>query len=231
MKNLLRASVCIAASIFPIAISGQTTVPATSVINYGCRGLRDQAPSRYYGDTDEMSWEIEYNDGNLTVTWVGLWANCCLNGFESSYVVDGANVRFSISEVNEDDLLCDCICDFDVATTFAGFEPGHYIFSIAGTDVAAEVDVEDGCHIMLKSSQASVATVNMPSDLISISGDILHIGTHEAAIVDIYDAKGMLCTHLKTDGSSDVSLSGLPKGIYTTRVTVYSKVSVLRFAR
>lgn len=226
-KSILLACVGCMVAATPSVMNAEAVYDAASITDYGC-GMHRQPASTRSSDDEEESWQIEYSDGVLSITWIGYIADCCHEEYQSRLEIEGNNIVYYLT--NEDG-MCDCICSYDVTATFSGIEPGQYILSIFGTDVTAEVTIEEDCNVSIKHSQSGIQRV-AGDNLMTISADgILHVAIDGAFTVDIYDASGLRCGRIDSTGTSEFNLKSLPQGIYTARLSSGTKESVMRFAR
>lgn len=219
---------------------GEILTPV-SIDNSGCLGTRS---NDFYSDDDiddeinENKWNLQYKDGLLTVVWQNFVANCCPDGFTTWIeLADNSNIVFYAKENNS---LCDCICSFDVTSSYENVKPGHYSISFrnasysdAGLEVfAAEVDITEGCDIILTKAPSGVHAISTDTPVVTVSPEgLIHIASSEAASLEIYDAGGTLCTRLNATPNSDIDITNLRKGVYIAKITIAGKVSTLRFAR
>lgn len=227
-KFLPPLCVALALTATPYATHAETIVDATTVKDYGCGGHRQESASRAYYEDSEMSWEIEYNDGILSVTWLNFITNCCPEEIRSWFVREDNDIVLHLAETFG---WCNCICSYDVTSTFGEIEPGHYTISFYGTDVTREIDIEEGCAIVIKAPGACINNLAI-TELMHITPDsILHIDTSGTFTVEIYDDAGILRARLDSEGACEIDLTVLSKGIYTARLSSGTKESTLRFVR
>lgn len=226
-KSILLVCVGWLLAALPCTINAETVYDAASVADYGCGGHRMPASTRS-SDEEEESWQIEYNAGVLSITWLGYIADCCHEEYESRIEMDGTHIIFYLTA---EDGMCDCICSYDVTSTFSGIEPGQYTISFYGTDVTAEITIEEDCGITIRHSQAGIQKT-VENGMMDISAEgLLRVSVEDAYTVEIFDAAGLRHGHIDSNGPSEFNLTMLPKGIYTVRLTSGTQKSVIRFAR
>ena len=231
MKRLL--PLAFMASIMTLAptvtVSAERIDP-TSVEDSGCLNTRSNDP--YAPDYDADSWSMTYIDGILTVTWENFIANCCPDGFLTWVERDGSNLVFNAAA---DDGRCDCMCPFNVTSTFGTIEPGHYTITFRqyGKDVfTAEIDLKEGTDITLAPGQSGIRTISPANDMITLTPEgMLHVTADKEVTVEIYDATGMIRFRMDSDSNSDIDIKSLPKGIYIAKASDGINSATLRFVR
>lgn len=214
----------------PVATASAERIDPVSVEDSGCLNTRSDNP--YSPDYDADSWSITYVNGILAVTWENFVANCCPYGFTTWFERDGSNLVFNVQENN---YLCECICAFNVTSTFGTIEPGHYTITFRryGESVfSAAVDLKEGSDISLAPTQSGIRTVGPANDLITLTPEgMLHVSADKEVTVEIYDAAGMIRFRMDSDSSSDIDIKSLPKGIYIAKASDGVVSATLRFAR
>lgn len=212
------------------ATASAERIDPVSVEDSGCLGTRSDNP--YSEGCNADSWSITYVDGILTVTWKNLVANCCPDRFTTWFDRDGDNLVFN---AEADDGMCDCLCEFNVTSTFGKIEPGHYTITFRqyGVDVfTAEIDLKEGADISLAPGQSGIRTVSPANDLITLTPEgMLHVTASKVVTIEIYDATGMIRFRMDSDSTSDIDIKSLPKGIYIAKASDGINTAALRFVR
>lgn len=214
----------------PFGAMASERIEPTSIENSDCLGTRSDDP--YSDDYDANKWGITYNNGILTVTWMNLVANCCPNGFNTWFERGGNNLIFN---AQENDAFCDCICTFDVTSTFGQIEPGHYTITFCnyGHEVfTAEIDIEEGADISLSKKPSGIRAISPANEMVSLSADgVLHIASEGKVTVEIFDASGATHARINADSNADIDIKSLPKGIYLAKAKAGNRIESLRFVR
>lgn len=177
--------------------SAAERVDPISVENSDCLGNPYYAPSVDDAENEDpynptVSWGIQYKDGILTMTWYQFEANCCPEGFDMWFDRDGDTLVFNAEEKGIG--WCDCICTFNLTSTYGEIAPGKYVISFRnyGEEIfSAEVTIEEGCDISLPKAPSGIRTVSDDAGLLSLSAEgLLRVNSSEKAMVEIYDAGG-----------------------------------------
>lgn len=214
----------------PFGAMASEHISPVSVENSDCLGTRSD--NIYTGDEDVNKWEITYNDGILTVTWMNFVANCCSEGFKTWFERDGDKLIFN---AEENEALCNCICNFDVTSTFGQIEPGHYTITFCnyGHEVfTAEIDIEEGADISLSKKPSGIRAISPANEMVSLSADgVLHIASEGKVTVEIFDASGATHARINADSNADIDIKSLPKGIYLAKAKAGNRIESLRFVR
>lgn len=223
------------------SMSGKRLSPV-SIDNSDCHQFPDHAAASYDDvvaddDEDTYQWGIQYNDGLLTIIWHGFIANCCPEGFTTWIDMEEDDSRIVFNARGNDD-LCMCVCEYDVTSLYENVKPGHYTISFCyaldpGNEVfSAEIDITEGCDIILTKAPSGVQTISNDSSDITVSPEgTLHIDSRENATLEIYDSAGTLRTRLQAEPYSDIDITSLSKGVYIAKITIAGKTSTLRFVR
>lgn len=249
MKRLLLIiCACLALLASPnMANAEVTSHDATSVVHYGCGGHRPKKVSdayTYNGYEDFVYWDIEYNEGVLSLTWNNIDANCCPEGFASRYEIDDDNIIFYLDELFGE-YACTCSCHFDITTTFDAIAPGHYTVTFFGSEVTEEIDLSEGFECTIKNEEAAVTCIDKTEFMHITSDGTLHIttdgkytgtdgkytGTDSEYTLEIYDASGIRFADIRGEGPACYHVNTLPTGIYTAVLTTSGTKSTLRFSR
>lgn len=231
-KILLPVAVAMLATLsVPFSAEAENRYDPLTTTDSGChRGTRSDDPDS--SDYDADAWDMDYTDGILSVTWLNFVANCCPEGFTGWFELeDGNRLIYNLRE-NED--LCDCMCVFDVTSTFGEIEPGHYTITFRRyvDFFTAEVDIEEGSRYHFEKAPAGIHSLGASDDLMGLTADgVLHIAARGEATVDIYTASGAIRTRINTTGATDIDITSLDKGIYIAKMTTSDRSSTLRFVR
>ena len=232
MKKILLAT-ALATLACHFASEAAERVDAVSESHSSCKLLSRSDAAEEDEDFPE-SWNIEYSDGILSVTWVNFFANCCPTGFVGWFEKEGNELTYNLIWTEDDEFACDCMCNFDVTTTFGAIAPGHYTITFRRyVDIfTAEVDIKDGGNITLSASPAGIQPIGTSSDIMTISADgVLRVNCEGNYTVEIFDAAGMQRVHIDAADSSEISVASLLHGMYIAKVTAGGCTSTLRFIR
>lgn len=216
---------------FPFSASAENRINPLTTTDSGCHnGTRSDDP--YSEDYDADAWDIDYTDGILSVTWANFVANCCPEGFNSWFELEDGNRL--IYNLTETDGMCDCLCIFDVTSTFGEIDPGHYtiIFRSYFDVFSAEVDIEEGSKIHLEKAPTGIHSITAPDNFMNLTADgVLHITASGNLTVEIYAASGAIRTRINATDTTDIDITSLDKGIYIAKLTIGDISSTLRFIR
>lgn len=215
-KTLLFSAVAMVLSVMSPALAKAETIQASEVTNSGCKGsgyfLAD-SKTRAEGDSD-VSWSLSYENGVLTLTWHNFVANCCPNGFISNIEVEDGTIVFDVRE--DGDGMCDCICLFDITSTYHNVTPGHYKLYF-GDEMVGEVDIDEGFRQDFKQVGANVSEVNGGnSSLVFENGKVIARSPGKFRI-DVYNVSGTRMSTL--EGSDLMEISTLSGGVSVVRLT------------
>lgn len=216
----------------PAVLTFAEVIEPSDYDSSGCK--RDYVvSSRSYFDEEE-NWKIGYADGKLTIDWINHEDNCCPDG-PMKVVAEWQSedsVRFYVDYVGG---WCDCICIFDVTSTFEGFEPGLYTFQFGYWRAATTVEVElkEGMEMSINAPEVAIKVVEADSDLMAVTpkGLLTVKGEGEEYVVEIFDTAGILQTRYAAKGDSEFDLSALERGVYIARMTTGKKTETIRFMR
>ncbi|MBD5356242.1 MAG: T9SS type A sorting domain-containing protein [Bacteroides sp.] len=233
MKKILLtiAFAMLGATSLPLSANTENRISPLSTTDSGCHS-NTRSDDPYSEDYDADAWDIDYTEGILSVTWVNFIANCCPEGFNSWFELEDENHLIYNLKGNEE--FCDCLCVFDVTSTFGEIAPGHYTITFRSYfDIfTAEVDIEEGNKIHLEKAPAGIHSLSAYDDMINLSADgVLHVLTQGKATVEIYAASGALRTRINVTDAADINITSLDKGIYIAKLTVGDSSSILRFIR
>lgn len=216
----------------PAALTFAEVVEPSDYDSSDCK--RDYvASSRSYFDEEE-NWKLSYADGKLSVDWINLEANCCPE--EAMRIVAVAQSEDTVRFYVETGLgMCDCICIYDVTSTFDGFEPGIYTFQFGywTGSPAFEVELKEGLETTFKAPSAAIKVVEDDSDLMAVThkGLLTVKGKGEEYVVEIIDMAGIIQTRYAAKGDSEFDLSALERGVYIACMTAGKKTETIRFMR
>ena len=232
MKRLLPlALVAFAITLAPTATASAERIDPVSVEDSGC--LRTRSEESTLHDSEPESWSITYVNGILTVTWKNYVTQCCPEGFNTWFERDANNLVYNIEDYAN--ILCDCMCPFNVTSTFGTIEPGHYTITFRqyGKDVfTAEIDLKEGADISLAPGQSGIRTISPANDMITLTPEgMLHVMADKEVTVEVYDATGMIRFRMDTDSNSDIDIKSLPKGIYIAKASDGVNSATLRFVK
>ncbi|MEZ5358693.1 MAG: dockerin type I domain-containing protein [Candidatus Zixiibacteriota bacterium] len=79
--------------------------------------------------TECIDWEYD-GISTLSIQHINAVFNCCLQDFAVEINVMSSTI--TITEIESDELMCDCICRFDVEYDVLGIEPGVYTIIVQG---------------------------------------------------------------------------------------------------
>lgn len=230
-KFLLSASLACGLMLTPLSLfASSVRIDPISVSDSGCL-LDTRSDDPYSDDFDANKWRFKYSDGILTVTWINLVANCCPDGFTTWFERDGSTLIFNVQENNS---LCDCLCVFDVTSTFGTIEPGKYtiIFRNYSDVFTAEIELKEDSDFTISMDPSGIYGISPDNGILSVSPDgLLHVSAEEKSLVEIFDASGALQSRLNTAPEADIDITSLPKGIYIVKASVGTKTATLRIIR
>lgn len=225
---------------FPAALMAETFLPE-SVGTSPCKGwhgapahtragslstdLSDQPEQSEESDNEDAElpedaprWKVSYSQGVVSVTWLDLVANCCVE-FKSTLTREGDTLLFEVM-VDEDSWPpCDCICPYDIEARYSGIEPGTYRLVLYnynnGIEVySAPVELTEGAQYSLAPYTTGVGETGADNRL-SFHGNVLKVGdlTHSDTL-RIYNADGVLMAEIPVVAGIEVSVTHLPAGVY-----------------
>lgn len=201
-----------------------------SVSDSGC--LDKEASSRSLSD-EEFSWSFSYENGILCAVWHNYVADCCAGEFNSRIeLVDESHLEFSVTHV---DGMCDCICPYDVTSTYSGIEPGHYTLSFKVYDTVlytTEIDIAEGLSKTFDSAGSGVIVLEKDGNNLRIDKDgRLIIDSEVVCPVAIYSIDGRCVASLELSPNSYVDLTSLLNGVYIVTTQSPAGKSTLRIMR
>lgn len=228
-RNFLLSVSIVLALILPVVASAEVIMPSEQQSSDCKSGTR----SDDYQEEDPLSWVMEYSNGRLSITWVNYEANCCLEEEIRSWMEreDGNRLVFNVAS---DAGMCDCLCKYDVSSSYDGIEPGHYtvVFREYEDYLTVEVDIEEGGRIVLNRAPSAIETVAAEGRQMTVSPDgLLKVEAVDAFSVEIFNAKGVSQATVNGKGSSEISLASLPKGVYIARMKSGEYDETIRFVR
>lgn len=211
------------------AMAEAETIQASEVINSSCKGFDGASASKTRAAEEDgaISWSLSYENGLLTLTWYDFVANCCPDGFGSKIEVEDGKIIFSVWE--EGSGLCDCVCPFDITSTYENVAPGHYKLYF-GDEMVGEADIDDGFRQNYSTSGASVKSINGEgSSLVLKDGKVIARCPGKFR-VDVYNISGArMCT---LEGTDFMEISTRSGSVSLLRLTTeYGEVSNITIAR
>ncbi len=230
-KTLLIASISMVAATICTSLTNAETIVPSEISNSGC--TRAVTTSIYDDEDTGFLWSYSYSDSKLTLVWYNLETNCCPQGFGSQIDKEYSNLKFSVWPILGEE-LCDCLCTFNITSTYEGIEPGHYTISFVAYNQAihtVEIDLYEGAQQEI-SMPSGIRELSSDNEILSITKDgLLKVDVEESAIVEIYDLAGQRCAKLNIPGSTEISLNSLSSGVYIAKVKFNSRTVSLRFLR
>lgn len=242
IRNLPFVAVLAAAAFGLSATSAFAEVlKPTELTNTDCKN-RYEAPAiqtrsdyddDYFEEDDdpESSWTVSYKDGRLTVIWHDMIANCCPEGFESNINLEGNTIIF---DAHETEGWCDCLCPYDITTTYEGVAPGHYTISFRQYSyeyMTAEVDLSEGSLKLINRTETSVKEVADGNFALDVEGSTVKARCEGDFRIDVFGASGMKVYSAQGSDNSELSLAGLASGVYYVRLTSAKGGVLTRSAR
>lgn len=212
----------------PTYASQESQIDPLETIQSNCLG-NTRAEAEDSEDESAPTWSISYTNGILSVTWYKIYANCCNEGFKTWIERDDNNLTFNILELGEDD--CDCMCTYNVTSTFGEIEPGSYTLTFGAWSGAfsTQIDIKEGTDVNISYSPSGVRQLS-DADRMSLHSDgTLHITSNDAFTLEIFDASGMMRSRVDSYGTQDINIKSLPQGIYTARLSTKESKSTIRF--
>lgn len=230
-KFLLTACVTFSVGmVTPTYASPESQIDPLETIQSNCLG-DTRSESEDHEDESVPSWSVSYTNGILSVTWYKIYANCCNEGFKTWIERDDNNLVFNIQELGEDD--CDCMCTYNVTSTYGEIEPGSYTLTFGSWYGAysTQIDITEGTDVNISYSPSGIRQLS-DADLMSLHSDgSLHIASDGDFALEIFDASGMMRSRVESHGAQDINIKSLPQGIYTARLSTKDSRSTIRFIR
>lgn len=232
MKRILPLALMASAlTLAPAPTASAERIDPTTVEDSGCLNSRSEGSTLH--DSEPESWSITYVNGILTVTWKNYVTQCCPEGFNTWFERDANNLVYNVEDYA--DILCDCMCPFNVTSTFGTIEPGHYTITFRrfGESIFSEaIDLKEGSDITLAPGQSGIRTVGPDNNMITLTPEgMLHVMADKEVNVEIYDATGMIRFRMDADSTSDIDIKSLSKGIYIAKASDGVNSATLRFVR
>ncbi|MBO4964941.1 MAG: T9SS type A sorting domain-containing protein [Muribaculaceae bacterium] len=186
--------------------------------------------TRSYGFPDP-SWDIQYADGKLSITWNDFEANCCIDGFTRSIELEGDTIIFNLTEIGG---YCSCICTYDVSSVFEGIAKGKYklVFKQYSYIVAqTEVDLDEGYEVSFE-KPLSVNEVSSDNSSLMLDGEIVKASSVGKFRLEVFNSAGSLEYSLDCEDYAELGLSGLSSGVHIVRLVSASGAPIsLRIIR
>lgn len=110
------------------ATTTASRIDASDIATTGCKAWEPEesiySNKHVAAEATEQLWHVKYKDGTLSVTWINFEANCCTEGFTGW--INTAEEGVLDINLRDNDGMCDCLCPYDVTTTFTEIQPGLY---------------------------------------------------------------------------------------------------------
>lgn len=227
MKNSILTLVMALVSSLGVANAQTFSVPATNANISTCKnhpsfGNEDVSYRTLYGEECQLRYDISYSYGILMVKWYDVIENCGVSEVKSSATLEDGNVlRIKFTPIN--DVMANCMCPYDVTTTYMGIEPGDYTLIVNSNwgDLTFEITLADPCYFSLyESDLAGIKIVESTTSPIFLDTEnVLHINGIGEYGVEIYDMSGMLQASLRVNDNAEISLQSLSRGVYAIRLS------------
>lgn len=202
-----------------IACHGEEIVPS-SVTDSGCKSnLNAPSISKGLYDDPESYWTVSYNDGNLVITWHNLNADCAAYDFGSKITREGDTLTFTAWYTPG---YADCICPYDITSTYQGIAPGHYTITFGFPDaplMTGEIDLEEGYSGHFNASQSGISKLTKADGMLKVEDGVAKINCPGKFRLDIINVNGVNEGTLENENEAEVILSGLCKGVHYLRLT------------
>lgn len=215
-------------------------VEATEVKNLGCtRSQSDEVEERDPRIGYGYAWDMKFSGNNLEMTWKKIVTNCSTYGF-NSWMKDNkdGSLDFYIDRINVPGFpMATCVCPYNVDTTFSDIMPGEYLVRLHVFDfytIELTLNFEEGFETDFRGSDiVGVEALTFETPALRFSADnILSCTSTLPFTLEIISYDGLAPMRLNAEGSTEISLSNLPSGIYIARLTsIDGKVNTLRFSR
>lgn len=208
-----------------------TPEQASSEWNYSSDVEPSECKNGYYAPrensdfTEENPWEygkepfyeVKYAEGTLEIMWRNIIETCGVS-FHGATFRQEDNVLTFYLEPEFDLLLADCICIYDVNTTFTDIAPGDY--RIVLDEKEYELNIRENMEVVLTRDNSTTglpAAVEHPS-LLSVSGKVAAITADGSYRLEVFSAEGLKMLDYEGRGATEVDLGTLPAGFYVVRL-------------
>lgn len=221
-KSTVLCGIAAAMLAFSAVPSFADEITPESISDSGCKGSAFVAPSSETRSSDFLlpSWSLEYKDGRLTIIVHDLEANCCPERFGSLITLEAGKIIFTSGE--EGMGPCDCVCLFDVESTFSGIPSGHYqiVFRSYYVDLmTVDVDLEEGYKGFFKVQEDAVRELAASDGSLVVKNGIVKVASPGRFSLDVFSASGVKEYTLEENDETELSLRGFAKGIHFLRLT------------
>lgn len=216
MKRTLLSLLILAAALAPFqALSAENSPRQESATTSGCKDLSfdslalpEDGGSTEPGDQD--GFKLDYNDGILTVTMYNAYGDCGAT-FNQSLEIVGDTIVYSVEYI---DGMADCMCFFDISSTYSGIEPGRYIF------LGYEIFLEEGYSEIFKEGRpSSVTTTKVSKNSITVADTTVTANGNGPVTLCIFDSEGRLISSFKGKETVRADISSLPAGWYVAKAS------------
>ena len=166
----------------------------------------------------DTTYGVKYHDGVVDITWYNVIDNCSVWFKWGSYTREDNKLTFSIQPVLGYEITT-CICNFDVAASFEGIEPGHYTLVLGNNEF--ELDLAEGTDKLLdpKNPLTEVRSVPVVGDGYSVSNGVVRVNVEGDYTLEVVTLDGIMITSFSGSGEEELDLNALPKDVYIVRLT------------
>lgn len=217
-KNLALAVIGIAALVANVA--NAEILEPLDVFFSGCIGSAFVPSEDDDSDKKGMHLKLEYNDGKLVVNILNITENCCIT--EMVPVLSREGNDLYLEPVYDDDLLCYCMCLFDLTGTYEGIEPGTYTLHFSHwQEYSWKVDVGEGLDQCLMPGVAERPRTLLGEEIsLAVKDGIVEAEGNGEITIEIIDSNGVrLITSLGLH-KAEANVSMLGSGWYVARAMI-----------
>ncbi len=164
-------------------------------------------------------YEVEYADGHLFVTWKNVSENCAAIFRHADMIREGNTLTFNHYTVFPSELMT-CMCLFDVTADFEGIEPDHYKLKFYGNEYDLDLTANTSEVLLTNGEISGIDFTLEENNMLSFGQDkILKVQAQNAYTLDVYNVDGIRIATLSGNGSDEIDLNTLPKGVYLVNLT------------
>lgn len=211
------------ASIFAVVVGmlcyntsyGEVIIPL-SVTDSGCKNSDNttSTPLHEYGE-EQISWTVSYNEGKLVIVWHDCVFDCAAYDFGSQITREGDVLTCNVWAK---DGMADCLCLYDITSTYDGIEPGKY--TLVFEDIMSiELNLEDGFNGNFKISPSGIDAISHAERKLKVEDGVAKVSCPGKFRLDIFSSNGVKEFTVDNEGEAEVNLSGLGKGLHYLRLT------------
>ncbi len=156
---------------------------------------------------------VSYTDAVLTIKAYNVLNTCCLYVYDPQIERDGNELHFFTNM----DGMCDCICIYNVESTYEGIEPGHYTLRFDYLEEVWEIDLAEGTNATFDLTPGAVAESVLKGINFQREGDTLTVLADGDVAVTVTNASGVCVYKVSGKDAVNISLAGLPAGWYAVK--------------